>query len=98
MDMKNISKLMLLNKLAQSEPLILIDVREPEEFAEDHLDDALNWPLDTLSDQISEYATDSAFIFICRTGQRSAQACSFARSVGFSKAASLEGGMLEWRR
>ncbi len=75
----------------------LIDVREPNEYARDHLANATLIPLGTLM-QRPDALTEDNIIFYCEMGQRSAVACEFAASLGLEKVYNLEGGMQAWRQ
>ena len=81
--------------IAQSDDIaiFLIDVREPEEFARGALAGARNVPLSALSIALADLAPDDHLVFVCQSGERSLKAANFARSVGYAKAQSLEGGM-----
>lgn len=83
-------------RLNDTEDIVLIDVREREEFANERLEGAQNAPLETLSETLDALSPDQTIVFICKTGQRSGQACTFARSIGFANVFSLEGGMTAW--
>lgn len=74
----------------------LIDVRDADEFASDHLPGSINIPLTELSTAFSDIDRASSVIFICQTGVRSAQAATFAKSVGYTNVRSLDGGMVAW--
>ena len=76
--------------------LVLVDVREPHEFAAGHLDGAVNIPLAELSDRLAEIPQDATPVFICRSGARSLTACGIALRAGRARACNLEGGMLAW--
>lgn len=84
--------------LESSTDVRLIDVREPQEFDAGHLDGARNVPLERLAAVLPTLGGNAAVVFYCRSGQRSAQAASFARSVGVSGARTLEGGLIAWRK
>jgi rhodanese-related sulfurtransferase len=78
---------------------ILIDVREPDELKgpEGQIEGVI---LATLGASLTHFldSTDPTeeYIFICRSGVRSASACEIAHSYGFLKAYNLKGGMLAW--
>jgi rhodanese-related sulfurtransferase len=78
---------------AGDEPLILIDVREPHEFATGSLTDAINVPLNALSPFLADRPVDELLVFLCEVGQRSMQAATFAAMVGYTNVASVTGGM-----
>jgi len=72
----------------------LVDVREPEEYAQSHLPGARLIPLMELPERIAEIPPDT--IFYCRSGQRSGMAVEEAVRQGRSGVRSLSGGMLAW--
>lgn len=68
-----------LNTLLDKTPdtIDLIDVRGTGEYAESHIPEARNIPLHLLPMRLSELDKNKQTIFICRSGGRSWQACSF---------------------
>jgi sulfur-carrier protein adenylyltransferase/sulfurtransferase len=80
----------------RSGALLLVDVREPREFAADHLAGATNIPLGDLQGRISELPADATAVFMCRSGTRSLAACRLALRSGLANPAHLEGGLLAW--
>jgi adenylyltransferase/sulfurtransferase len=77
-------------------PQLVIDVREPREFAAGHLPGAVNIPLGTLRDRLGEIQAGAEPVFVCRSGGRSLRACGVALEGGLSSVSNLEGGMLAW--
>ena len=53
---------------------MLVDVRNPDEFVQDHLDAADNIPLDKLKDDQREFESVDKVFLICQSGIRSNQA------------------------
>jgi adenylyltransferase/sulfurtransferase len=80
----------------RGEPPLLVDVREPEEFAAGHLPSALNIPLGQLAAQLPGLARERPAVFICLSGARSLKACVFAARAGLAAPLQLEGGMRAW--
>jgi adenylyltransferase/sulfurtransferase len=76
--------------------LMLVDVREPREYAVAHLREAINIPVAELSSRLSEVPAGTRPVFICRSGVRSQTACSIAIRGGVAAAINLEGGLLAW--
>lgn len=76
--------------------VVLIDVREPREFAAGHLDGALNLPLGELGSRLAELPPAALPVFICRSGARSLTACGLALRQGRAEVANLDGGLLAW--
>ncbi|MBX3246081.1 MAG: MFS transporter [Myxococcales bacterium] len=76
---------------------VIIDVRSPDEYAEAHVDGALNIPLDVLADRAAELSTDALLVTACgKGGGRSEQGAALLRELGFASARSLCGGTQAW--
>ena len=93
---------------AQGE-LIVIDVREPGEFAEGHVPGAINLPRGVLEFKIEAHPAlacetspaladrERRIALYCLTGGRSALATDSLQRMGFSQLVSLEGGFTAWK-
>lgn len=75
---------------------LIVDVREPNEFAQGRVEGAVLIPLGQLASRYSELPRDRTLLMLCRSGGRSANATRFLVSQGFEKAANVEGGMIAW--
>jgi len=84
-------------KLKESQPPFLLDVREPEEFRSGHIEAATLIPLGELERRLAEVPQGREIICICATGQRSVPAVRQLLTAGYS-ASSLENGMIAWQR
>ncbi|WP_408996104.1 rhodanese-like domain-containing protein [Streptomyces caniscabiei] len=80
-----------------SKQVVLIDVREPSEYADHHVPDSQNVPLADLPAWIKAWPDDDMreVLFICRSGNRSARATYLARQMGI-RAKNVAGGTTEW--
>jgi rhodanese-related sulfurtransferase len=74
----------------------LLDVREPIEWNEAHVDGAVLIPLGELSARVDEIPTDQDVLIICRSGNRSAQARDLLRAAGLNRTTSINGGINAW--
>ncbi len=63
-------------KMAAGNRVVLIDVRNPDEFEQGHVDGAVNIPLDELGDQIASLKAGKEYIVYCNTGSRAEMAYS----------------------
>jgi len=65
---------------------VLIDVRTPEEFAQQHLEGALNINVQSADfvTQIEALDRNTAYAVYCRSGNRSAQAVKIMKDLGFT--------------
>ena len=80
---------------------VMVDVREPNEYAEFHAKGVRLIPVNTVMNevkQIRQYAGDKEVLFICKSGQRSALAAEFATAAGLTDIAlyNVEGGSMAW--
>jgi len=88
-----------LQKLIKQSPeqLTIIDVRNPDEYAEKHIPGAINIPLGELESRSKELANDAIIITACgKGGGRSAQGAELLKQIGFRKANFLCGGTFGW--
>jgi rhodanese-related sulfurtransferase len=87
------------SKLAdKSDQMVLIDVRQPEEFTGElgHIPNAKLLVLDTLEENLNEVPKDKTVVFVCRSGSRSARASALAMEHGYNNVVNLKGGMILW--
>ena len=85
-------------KEIKSDSVQLVDVRTPREYAEGHIDGALN--INVQSDDFKELAQrelskDSTVLVYCRSGRRSLDAAEMLTNLGY-KVVNLKGGIIEW--
>ena len=85
--------------LLQSDaPLTVIDVRTAQEFAQGHIEGAIN--LDALSEdfekQLAKLNKDKPYLVHCRSGRRSAAALETLRKAKFSRVAHMDEGLVAW--
>jgi rhodanese-related sulfurtransferase len=86
-------------QLINQNKAVLVDVREPSEFAAGHLRDARNIPLQELSKRTGELDKfkSKTVITVCQSGATSAKAAAQLKKAGFADAASLDGGIAAWQ-
>ncbi|MCX7789007.1 MAG: rhodanese-like domain-containing protein [Chloroflexaceae bacterium] len=93
----NISVAELKARLEAREPLILLDVRSPEEYTQDgHVAGSMLIPLPELARRMGELDGQRPIVCICRSGNRSRTACEQLARAGFTNLANVEGGMRAW--
>ncbi len=78
--------------------VVLLDVREPEEYAAGHIPGVQLIPMGTVSARLSDIPTDKTVIVTCRSGNRSGQITDFLRRNGFTRVHNMQGGILAWQR
>lgn len=77
------------------ERLLLVDVREPHEWAAGRLPGSVHIPLGTLPHRLQEIPADVTPVFICAGGVRSMAACRLLAAQG-RDAVNLTGGVMAW--
>ena len=76
---------------------LLLDVREQNEYDEEHIPGAQLLPLSELSARFEdELPQGREIVAQCRSGKRSAQATDFLRAQGYD-VVNMEGGILAWK-
>ena len=85
-------------RLEASEPPVLLDVREPDEFAHCSIDGARNVPLRQLPMALEHLQAwkDREVVVYCHHGMRSLRAVQFLNQAGFSRVLNLTGGIDRW--
>jgi rhodanese-related sulfurtransferase len=75
---------------------LLIDVREPDEFAGGRAVGATHMPLSTLAPRIGDLPRDRPLFVICHSGQRSSMVTGYLLANGWSDVQNVTGGMIAW--
>ncbi|MBT8320843.1 MAG: rhodanese-like domain-containing protein [Eudoraea sp.] len=80
------------------ENAVLLDVRTPEEFAEGHLEGAVNmdWYQANFAKQLEAIGKGDKVYVYCKKGGRSAEAANLMDSLGYKKVVDLAGGYDAW--
>jgi adenylyltransferase/sulfurtransferase len=91
-----ITPLELRAKMDRGDEFVLVDVREPEEYAICRIPGARLIPRATLPERLHELSSADDIIVHCRSGVRSGQAVEFMKQAGYRKVKNLVGGILRW--
>jgi len=83
-----------------SSEVLVIDVREADEFAGalGHVENSQLTPLGLLGSEARTWNKNDAIVVVCRSGRRSGVAALELERLGFRRVASLRGGMLAWKQ
>jgi rhodanese-related sulfurtransferase len=92
--MRSVSVHELRAALDDGAPLV-VDVREPDEFAQGHVPGARLVPLQTVPGLVGELPTGEPVYLVCAVGARSAQAAMFLARHGVD-AVNVDGGTRDW--
>lgn len=91
-----LTSLELKAELDRGEPLIVLDVREPQEYQINRIPGSILIPLGDLPKRYVELDPNANIVSQCKSGMRSAKAQEFLRSKGFTRVRNLTGGVLGW--
>jgi rhodanese-related sulfurtransferase len=86
----------LAEQLASSEPPLVVDVRSEKEWADGHIDGAVNIPLSQLMERLGELPGDRPLVVHCTSDYRATIAASILQREGLSEVAALVGGIAAW--
>ena len=78
------------------EDFLLVDVRNPDEFAICVIDGSVKLPLPDLPQRYQELPKDKLIVLHCKSGGRSARALKFLRGQGFPRLKNVAGGITAW--
>lgn len=86
-------------QLMNREKAVVVDVREPDEFATGHVIGAKNIPLGELEARLPGVIKNKALplILVCASGARSGRCVGISKKLGYEQAQSLSGGMKAWK-
>ena len=77
--------------------IMLVDVREPNELADESIPGALEMPLQSFDPKKLPDPGDKQLVFSCRSGNRSVTASLMAQAAGLPYDAHLAGGIKAWK-
>lgn len=92
----DITPLELKSALDRGDRLVIVDVREPQEYKIARIEGAVLIPLGEIPQRHGEIDRSLLVVCQCRSGVRSAKAAAHLRSVGFERVLNLTGGILRW--
>jgi rhodanese-related sulfurtransferase/glyoxylase-like metal-dependent hydrolase (beta-lactamase superfamily II) len=87
---------MVAEELASADPPLLLDVRNPREWAARHIDGSLNVPLNHLQERIAEIPRNRRIAVHCAGGYRSSIAASILHQYGITHLIEMAGGLAAW--
>jgi adenylyltransferase/sulfurtransferase len=86
----------LKKRLDAGDDLVIVDVREPNEYQINRIPGSVLIPLGELPRRYQELDPGREIVLQCKMGGRSAKAQDFLRTVGFGRTKNLRGGILSW--
>ena len=79
---------------------LVLDVREQGEYDAGHILNSKLIPVGKILERVGELEKyrERPIVVVCRSGQRSASACSVLNKQGFAQAYNLNGGVMAWQK
>jgi rhodanese-related sulfurtransferase/glyoxylase-like metal-dependent hydrolase (beta-lactamase superfamily II) len=93
---ERVSAPMLAEELASADPPLVLDVRNPREWATNHIHGSVNVPLNRLQNRITEIPRDDRIAVHCAGGYRSSIAASILHQYGITNLIEMAGGFAAW--
>jgi rhodanese-related sulfurtransferase len=82
--------------IEKKKKLTIVDVRTISEYNEGHIENAINLPVQELSDRLDELNKNDELLIYCRTGNRSSTAVDILSNAGFNKIFHMHKGISIW--
>lgn len=85
--------------LINRERAVLVDLRDPEEFAAGHMIGAKNVPLAQLEEKLASTVKNKnvPLLLVCENGSRAQRAVAAAKKLGYEQAQAVSGGLKAWK-
>ena len=89
----------LIGKNKDNQSFIIIDVRTPEEFANEHIENAVNldYYSEKFRDELNKLDKEKTYLIYCRSGNRSGKALSIMKELAFREVYNMLGGVIQWK-
>ncbi len=92
-----VTKIKDLQTLKEHGNLVIIDVREPAEYASGHIPTAINIPLRSLTQNLDKIPQDSPVILYCTTGYRTAMGVMALELLGYDNISGFPPSIQGWK-
>jgi len=86
-----------LKHLIKTDSVLLVDVREADEYASERIDGAILVPLSKFDHRQIANDLDKQVVLYCRSGNRSQLAAEKLLDAGYTEVTHLKGGIMAWR-
>jgi rhodanese-related sulfurtransferase len=93
---ERLSAPLVAEELAAANPPMVLDIRNPREWAAKHIDGSVNIPLNHLQERIAEVPRDRRIAVHCAGGYRSSIAASILHQYGITQLVEIAGGLAAW--
>jgi len=89
----------LIQKNKDNPNFVILDVRTPEEFANEHIENAINldYYSETFRDDLSKLDKNKTYLIYCRSGHRSENSLNIMKELNFREVYNMLGGIIRWK-
>ncbi|MEK6759310.1 MAG: rhodanese-like domain-containing protein [Deltaproteobacteria bacterium] len=96
-EVRSITSSELVLMMSGKEPIVIVDVREPELYMMGHIKGAINIPYDTAHKRIlKELSPMDTIVFVCHGGPMGDELGAILAKNGYPRVFNLRGGMNKW--
>ena len=97
-NIKSVSAEIFAKKINETSKSQILDVRTPEEFESEKIDNAINanWLGDSFITDVTKLDKSKPVFVYCKSGGRSSKAAAKLAELGFKNIYELQGGILKW--
>ncbi len=87
-------------KIKEDKNVVILDVRTPKEYAQEHLPNAIleNMQEDSFNENIAKMDKSKTYLLYCKVGGRSSKALDIMKKAGFKQVFHLGGGIADWKK
>ena len=96
-DYYTVKQISTLKTLIKEKQALLVDVREPEEYASGHIKGAINIPLQNLTQNLNQIPKNRPVILYCSTGYRTAMGVMALQMLGYSNVRGFPPSFEGWK-
>jgi thioredoxin 1 len=91
--------LKLIKKHQTDQDLIILDVRTPWEFSDDHIEGAINldYTDPDFNEMIKKLDKGKYYLIYCKSGRRSINVCEILKELGFTHVYNIKDGFKGWK-
>ncbi len=95
-----ISVVEFFKKIKEDKNVVILDVRTPKEYAQEHLPNAIleNMQEDSFNENIAKMDKNKTYLLYCKVGGRSSKALEIMKKAGFKQVFHLDGGIVDWKK
>lgn len=89
----------LMGKNKDNQSFIIIDVRTPQEFANEYIENAVNidYYSEEFQNELNELDKEKTYLIYCLSGNRSGRALAIMKELGFREVYNMLGGIIQWK-